>query len=143
MRTVDGHLPDLFLDDRQARGVRRRRPELLFEQLHIARDQIERRADLMRDVGGGLADRGELLGAGELLAQAEEPMIGLDELLVALLHLHGGIADARLQRVVEMFEPRQHLVEALGDLAELVAPPTGARAEKSPAVTRAMVSRSC
>ena len=82
------HLRDLFLDDGQPRAVRESRPELLFQQLHVAGNQIQRRADLMRDVGGRLADRGELLGAGELLAQPKEPLVRLDQLLVALLHFH-------------------------------------------------------
>ena len=74
----------------------------------------------MGDVRGRLADRGELFGAGELLAQAEEPMIGLDELLIALLHFVGGLTHARLHRVVQGFELREHRVETFGDVADLV-----------------------
>ena len=131
------HLGDLFLDDGQARGVRRGRPELLLQQLHVSRDQIERRADLMRDVGGGLTDRRELLGAGQLLAQTEQPVIGLDELLVALLDLLGGFAHARLHRVVERLELGEHRVASPRPLRQVLRRRMGG---VSPAITRAMIS---
>ena len=92
------------------------------QHLHVAGDQIQRRADLMRDVGGGLSDRGELLGLRERFAQVEDPLIHLFDVRVAGPELRGGVADPRLQRLAQHFHLGRACVQPADDRADLVRP---------------------
>src|SRR6185503_6059856 len=66
-----GHALGLLRDDR---GEARDLGGLLrpLERLRARRDDVERRPELVGDPGGELADRGEALGAAEVLRGALE-----------------------------------------------------------------------
>ena len=68
----------------RSRRCMRRIGDLLLQQLHVAGNEIERRADLMRDVGDRLSDGGQLLRAGGGVAQLRDALVRSHELLVAL-----------------------------------------------------------
>ena len=54
------------------------------------------------------------------LAQREHPLVGLDQLLVAHAQLRGRFVDPFLQRLVEILEAPEHVVEPNRDRADLV-----------------------
>ena len=116
---------------------------VLLEHLHVSRDQVQRRSDLMRDAGRHLPDRRHLLGPRQRLAQREDALIGVDELLVAHPQLGGRIVHPLLQRIVEMLEPGEHVVQSGRDLADFVGPHDIARAPRSRRRRRAASRRGC
>jgi hypothetical protein len=70
------------------------------------------------------------LAACQRLPQREHPLIAVHQFLIPHAQLRGGFIDAFLQGHVEVLEASQHLVEAAGDLADLVGTDNrGARAE--------------
>jgi len=77
-------------------------------------DACERVVDLVGDRGGELAERGELLGADELL-------LGLAEVARARLHLALEPGEHARELVLEPPEGAGHLVEGAGEEPELAA----------------------
>ncbi len=122
------HLRQLRFDDLEPLPHPGLRVWILPDHLDVARHQIERRADLMRDAGGHLPHRGEALGARESFLQAEHALIALLELGVADEQLRCRLAHALLQHVAGVFKAAEHVVETISNHAKLVAPQHRARA---------------
>ena len=75
---------------------------LLLDRARAAGDHVERRADLVRDLGGELTDRRELLGLAEALLERELGFV------------------LALRLAARLAQRERHLVEARRDLADLV-----------------------
>ena len=107
LRDDQPHALDLLVEqselalDTQGLGA-----EQLAHQVEVALDHRDRVVDLVRDAGGELADRGQLLRAHELLLR-------LGQLARALLDLGVQFARVRVHRV-------EQAVEVAGELADLV-----------------------
>ena len=136
-------LADLLLHDRQPPGRAGIDRGVLLEHLHVARDQVERRSDLMSDARGHLSDGRHLLGAAQRLSQREHALIGIHELLVAHPQLGRRIVHPLLQRIVEVLQTGEHVVQSGGDVANFVGPHDSTRAPRSRRRRRAAWRRGC
>ena len=93
----------------------------------MAADEVQGRADLVRELRGELARGGEAFEFREASGRLVEFEVGLFELLVALGQLRRGLADAPLQHAAlrlalgrHLAQPREHPVELARERAHLV-----------------------
>ena len=115
-----GDAGDLLLDRGEARGVGRSRGLLRLQQLDVARDHVERRADLVRDRGRHLPRERQALALGELAAGVEQALRGREQRAVRVAQLLGRARDLALQRLVEAAHALEQAVQPLGHGPDLV-----------------------
>ena len=116
---------DLRLDDREpARDVvgHDGGRQVLAQQLQVPGDGVERRADLVRDLGHHAAGQREALGAAQASLHLEQQRVEMLHLMEAPVELAGRLVDAGPQLFAEPADARHHLVEVLCQQAELVGP---------------------
>ncbi len=112
--------PDLGLNGLEALERVARRPRILNHQLHVARNQVQRRADLVRHVGGHLPERGHLLGPGQRFPQHQHALIAVDELGVLLAQTGRRFVDPSAEVRMKLLEAAEHAIQAIGDRSHFV-----------------------
>ena len=116
------HLLNLRVDGLQTRAGAIVGAGIVANHLDIPGHQIERRAGLVGEVGGDLAQRRDPFGPSQRLARGEQLVLVGRQLRVPERQIARRLLDALVQRLIEAFELIEHLVQALGNRAELVAP---------------------
>ena len=86
----------------------------------MPRDRVQRRADFVGHLSHDLSGKRQPLGVAEPPLHLEEQRVQLLDLLVAPVELAGGLSDARPELLAEPADTRDHLVEVMGEDAELV-----------------------
>ena len=121
----------------EPRGVARARGLLRLQQLDVARDHVERRADLMRDRRRHLPRERQPLALGELAAGVEQPLRRREQGAVRVAELLGRAKHLAAQRLVEATHALEQPVQSLRHRPDLVlADARGARGEVSGGGTR-------
>ncbi|OLD95483.1 MAG: hypothetical protein AUG80_16460 [Candidatus Rokubacteria bacterium 13_1_20CM_4_68_9] len=107
---------ELGVDDREPAAhviAQGRRRQVLAEQLEVSGHRVQRRADLVRDLGHDASGQRQAFGV------AQRALHALD-LVIAPLELGRRLLHPGLQLAVEVLDAREHLVEVAGQHAELV-----------------------
>ena len=116
-----GDLRQLRLDNLETLAHHRLGVGILADHLDVAGDEVERRADLVRDLRRHLADSRHAFGPGQRLLQAEHTLIALLEFGVPHQQLRCCFPHALLEDIARLLQPAQHLVQTVGHRPQLVA----------------------
>src|SRR5207237_3330188 len=98
------------------------------EQLHVAGNGIERRADLVGQAGGKLTGHRQALRARQVLLRLKKLLVDALEFFVAQRKLASGLLYLAGEFRAEILDAGQHEVQVLGELADLI-PAGRARAQ--------------
>ena len=116
-----GDLLDLRIDGQQPRTRPVVRARVVADHLDVTRHEVQRRARLMRDVGGGLTQRRHALGMPQRFPKCEQLVLAGCQLRIAEQEIASGLLDAVVKGLVEPLQLIEHLVQSRGDCTELVA----------------------
>ena len=94
--------------------LQRRIGELPLQQLHVTRRKVQRRADLVSDVGHRLAHGREFLCSRRSFAQLQHALVGANQLCVPLAQFLRFAGDTFGQRSMQILQLGKHRVETVG-----------------------------
>ena len=115
-------LLDLRIDGPQPRAGPIIRLGVVADHLNVARHQVQRRAGLMGDVRGDLAQRRHALGTRQRFPKGEQLALAGCQLRVPKRQIASGLLDPLVKGLVEPLQLIEHVVQPVCDGAELVVP---------------------
>ena len=117
---------ELALDDGQTTAEIFRekiRWQVLAQDFQVARDRVERGADLVGDFGHDPSRKGQPLGVAQTPLHPEEQLVQALDLLVAPVKLRSCLLHLGLKFIVEPVDPDQHVIEMARQHPKFVGAP--------------------
>src|SRR5713226_346844 len=90
------------------------------QQLHVARNRIEGRPNLVGQAGGQLPGHGQPFRTGQALLGLEQLFVDLPKLLVPPRQFRGRLHHLALELGIEVLDPAQHAVQVHRQLPDLI-----------------------